>query len=111
MTVYYGFDTANYIYSSDVAKPAKEKWGQIFYARYLNPSPYAHLLTNSSGTTEFNVGWTYGVRYFMPITQPYQSRLNGTSAQGRSDASADALRPPQRLQGGGADVQVVDEPN
>lgn len=87
MTVYYGFDTANYIYN--VASSAKAKWGTgVFYARYLNPSPGANNITSSSGDHEFHTGWTYGVRYFMPITEPSQSRLNGTSAQGQSDAAA-----------------------
>lgn len=83
----YGFDTANYIYN--VAASAKAKFGTgAFYLRYLNPSPAANLLTASSGNREFQAGWDNGVRYFAPISEPTQSRLNGTQAMGSADASA-----------------------
>jgi hypothetical protein len=84
-----GFDTDNYIYN--VASSAKSKFGTgVFYIRYLNPSQGAtHLITSSSGNSEFHTGWTYGVRYFAPNTEPVpQSRLNGTGAQGTADATA-----------------------
>jgi hypothetical protein len=87
MAASYGFDTANYIYN--VAASAKAKFGTgVFYLRYLNPSPAASLLTGTSGTSEFRSGWDNGVRYFAPITEPTQSRLNGTQAMGSSDAAA-----------------------
>lgn len=87
MAASYGFDTANYIYN--VAASAKTKFGTgVYYLRYLNPSPGANLLTSTSGNAEFRSGWDNGVRYFAPICEPTQSRLNGTQAMGTSDATA-----------------------
>jgi hypothetical protein len=86
MATSYGFDTANYIYN--VAGSAKAKFGTgVFYLRYLNPSPAASLMTSSTAVKEFRSGWDNGERYFVPITEPTQSRLNGTQAMGTADAT------------------------
>jgi hypothetical protein len=83
----YGFDTANYMYN--VASAAKAKFGTgTFYARYFNPSPAADLMTSSSAVKELRSGYDYGVRNLAPNSEPSQSRLNGTSAMGQSDAAA-----------------------
>jgi hypothetical protein len=88
MATAYGFDTDNFIYN--VASSARNKFGTgVFYVRYENPSPVAtHLITSSSAVAEFRSGWDNGVRYFVPNTEPLQSRLNGTAAMGTSDAQA-----------------------
>lgn len=83
----YGFDTANYI--NLVAPGAKSKFGTgVFYIRYENPSPAANLITSSSGVSEMRSGWDNGMRYFVPNTEPTQSRLNGTKAMGTADGQA-----------------------
>lgn len=81
-----GFDTASYVY--DVRVGAVNNYGTpSYWIRYFSPSINGTVNQSSShANSECDAVWDSGARNLSPISEPSQSRLSGTSAQGLADA-------------------------
>jgi hypothetical protein len=82
-----GFDTASTV-TSGLRSAARSAFGQpAFWIRYFSPCYFTAVNSSSSNANaECEQIWSSGGHYLGCVSTPTQSRLSGSSAEGRADA-------------------------
>jgi hypothetical protein len=79
-----GFDTANTVQGAVSTGAVTEHGTPRYWGRYFSPAIYTPI--DSDPTTECDALWDSGARFLLPICEPNQGNLSGTSSTGQSDA-------------------------
>lgn len=83
-----GYDTANYIYASDVQSGVKQFGTPAFFVRYFNPCPDGSFNSSSSNAnSEAAAAWDDGGPRIGAVSSPPGGNLgSNSSAEGHADA-------------------------